>query len=149
MEPKTNRLKVLFLELNLKLYAIDPSAKKFQNYYNPKINLIIDYFSKKKIIAKIKKNIKFSLITSFAMFYDIEDPNKFCSEINYLLEKDGKWILELSYFPLLLENLTYDQICHEHIAYYTLNTFKNIANKNNLKILDFRRFEKKVLPKYF
>ena len=71
------------------------------------------------------------------MFYDIEDPNKFCREINYLLEKDGKWILEISYFPLLLENLTYDQICHEHIAYYTLSTFKKIANQNNLKILDF------------
>lgn len=122
---------------NLKLYGIDPSAKKFQNYYNSKINLIIDYFNKKKILDKINENIKFSLITSFAMFYDIEDPNKFCREINYLLEKDGKWILEISYFPLLLENLTYDQICHEHITYYTLSTFKKIANKNNLKILDF------------
>ena len=130
-------LNFLSKDSNLKLYGIDPSAKKFQKYYNPKINLIIDYFNKKKITGKINKNIKFSLITSFAMFYDIEDPNKFCREINYFLEKDGKWILELSYFPLLLENLTYDQICHEHITYYTLNTFKKIANKNNIKILDF------------
>ena len=130
-------LNFLSKDSNLKLYGIDPSARKFQKYYNPKINLIIDYFNKKKITGKINKNIKFSLITSFAMFYDIEDPNKFCREINYFLEKDGKWILELSYFPLLLENLTYDQICHEHITYYTLSTFKKIANKNNIKILDF------------
>jgi len=122
---------------NLNLYGIDPSAKKFKKFYNSKINLIVDYFNKNKILNKINKKIKFTLITSFAMFYDIEDPNKFCNEINYLLEKNGKWILELSYFPLLLENLTYDQICHEHVAYYTLNTFKKIVEKNNLKILDF------------
>jgi NDP-4-keto-2,6-dideoxyhexose 3-C-methyltransferase len=38
---------------------------------------------------------------------------------------------------MLLQNLTYDQICHEHVTYYTLEVFKNIATKNGLKILDF------------
>ena len=70
------------------------------------------------------------------MFYDIADPNLFCRDINKILDKNGLWVLELSYFPLLLKNLTYDQICHEHITYYTLTTFKNIIAKNNLKIID-------------
>ncbi len=120
------------------LYGIDPSSLKFKKYYNKKINLITDYFSKKKIEENLNdKKKKFDLITSFAMFYDIEDPNRFCKDIKNLLSKDGKWILELSYFPLLLKNLTYDQICHEHVTYYTLSTFEKIANKNNLRILDF------------
>jgi NDP-4-keto-2,6-dideoxyhexose 3-C-methyltransferase len=37
---------------------------------------------------------------------------------------------------LLLKNLTYDQINHEHVTYYTLTTLKNILNNNGLKILD-------------
>ena len=36
----------------------------------------------------------------------------------------------------MLKNLTYDQICHEHVAYYSLNTFKKIAEKNKLKVID-------------
>jgi len=120
------------------LYGIDPSSEKFKKYYNKKINLITNYFSKKKIEGFIKnKNKKFDLITSYAMFYDIEDPNSFCRDINDLLTKKGMWILEMSYFPLLLKNLTYDQICHEHVTYYTLTTFEKIIKKNNLKILDF------------
>ena len=120
------------------LYGIDPSSKKFKNYYNKKINLITSYFSKKKIeeFTNDKKK-KFDLITSYAMFYDIENPNSFCRDINNLLKKKGIWILEMSYFPLLLKNLTYDQICHEHVTYYTLATFEKIIKKNNLKILDF------------
>ena len=120
------------------LYGVDPSSEKFKKYYNKKINLITGYFSKKKIEEFTKdKNKKFDLITSYAMFYDIEDPNSFCRDINNLLTKKGIWILEMSYFPLLLKNLTYDQICHEHVTYYTLTTFEKIIKKNNLKILDF------------
>ena len=121
---------------NVSLYGIDPSAEKFKDYHSKKINLIVDYFEKKKIEKKFKK-ISFDIITCFAMFYDIEDPNSFCKDINKLLTKNGKWILEFSYFPLLLQNLTYDQICHEHITYYSLTTFENVIKKNGLKILDF------------
>lgn len=121
---------------NINLYGIDPSAEKFKQYHSKKINLIVDYFERDRIQKKFK-DISFDLITSFAMFYDIEDPNSFCKDINKLLNKNGKWILELSYFPLLLQNLTYDQICHEHVTYYTLTTFENIIKKNGLKILDF------------
>ena len=71
------------------------------------------------------------------MFYDIENPNKFCKDINKLLDYDGLWALEISYFPSLLKNLTYDQICHEHVTYYTLTTFNNLIKKHNLKIIDF------------
>ena len=120
-----------------KLYGIDPSSAKFRKYYDKNINLISDYFSKKKIEKHIyNKKIKFDLITSYAMFYDIEDPNSFCEDISNLLNKNGVWILEMSYFPLLLKNLTYDQICHEHVTYYTLTSFEKIITKYNLKIVD-------------
>jgi len=120
------------------LFGIDPSGKKFRKFYNKKIKLIPDFFTKNNFDKNVKKknNIKFSLITSFAMFYDIDDPNSFCSDIYKMLDVNGIWILELSYFPLLLKNLTYDQICHEHVAYYTLSTFNNIIKKNKLKIID-------------
>lgn len=117
------------------LYGIDPSAEKFKHNYKTNIKLIIDFFFKEKILQYDKK-IKFDLITSFAMFYDVKNPNLFCKDINHLLSKNGIWMLELSYLPLMLKNLTYDQICHEHIAYYSLTTFKNLIEKHNLKIID-------------
>ena len=120
------------------LFGIDPSASAFIENYNKKINVIIDFFNKKNVCKHfIDKEIKFSLITSYAMFYDIEEPNEFCSSIEKILNKDGIWILEFSYFPLLLKNLTYDQICHEHCVYYSLSTFNKIISNNNLKIIDF------------
>ena len=120
----------------INLIGMDPSANAFSGSYNKKIKVVVDFF-KNQSVRKYLKDTKFSVITSFAMFYDVEDPNEFCKNISKVLEKNGIWILEFSYFPLLLKNLTYDQICHEHVTYYTLNTFNKILNRNNLKIIDF------------
>ncbi len=130
-----------FLKLlgkNYNLYGIDPSAKKFKRDYKG-IKLITNFFSKKNISKNIKnKDIKFDLISSFAIFYDVEDPNKFCKDIELLLADNGIWICEFSYLPLMLKNLTFDQICHEHIMYYTFTVFEEILLKNNLKVLDIK-----------
>ena len=121
---------------NKYLFGIDPSAVKFKQYYNKNTQIIYNLFSQKNVEKFAKKKINFDLISSFAMFYDVNDPNLFCHDINNLLSKNGVWILELSYFPLLLKNLSYDQICHEHVTYYTLTIFKKIIEKNGLKIID-------------
>ena len=70
------------------------------------------------------------------MFYDIEDPNSFCKDIYDLLNEEGIWVVEFSYLPLLFKNLTYDQICHEHVTYYSLTTFSKILKNNNMKVID-------------
>jgi NDP-4-keto-2,6-dideoxyhexose 3-C-methyltransferase len=120
------------------LYGVDPSGVKYKHFYRKDITLIPNFFSVENL-AKFflkKKKIKFDLITSFAIFYDVSDPNKFCNDVYQSLKDNGIWMLEFSYFPLVLKNLTYDQICHEHITYYTLEVFKKIIEKNNLKIID-------------
>lgn len=130
-----------FLKLlgkNYNLYGIDPSAKKFKKNYKG-MKLITNFFSKKNISKNLKnKDIKFDLISSFAIFYDVEDPNKFCKDIELLLDDNGIWICEFSYLPLMLKNLTFDQICHEHIMYYTFTVFEEIVINNNLKVIDIK-----------
>ena len=122
------------------LIGIDPSSEKFKQYYHKKISVFSDFFPStdlnKFIKNKIDAKVKFKLISSFAMFYDIEKPDIFCKEIYNLLDKEGIWISEFSYFPLLLKNLTYDQICHEHVTYYSLSTFKSVVEKQKFKIID-------------
>ena len=124
---------------NVKLFGMDPSSEKFLNNYKKNITVITDFFSKKKLLEKISKEQtleKFNIITSFAMFYDIQDPNSFCKDIYDLLNNDGIWVVEFSYLPLLFKNLTYDQICHEHVTYYSLTTFSKILNQNGMKVID-------------
>ena len=124
-----------FYGKNIFKVGIDPSGDRFlKSYKRNNAQLINDFFSYEKIANQYPNN-KFDIITSYAMFYDIEDPLKFCKDINKLLSYNGLWNLELSYLPLLIQNMTYDQICHEHLTYYDLTMLKKIFSAAKLKIL--------------
>jgi len=114
-----------------KLYGCDPTIKKFSKYYRKDIKQIPNFFSKKILGDK-----KFNLITSISMFYDLPDPLNFAKEIFSSLKENGVWHIELSYMPMMLKNLSYDTICHEHLEYYSLKSLKFLLDKANLKIID-------------
>lgn len=114
--------------------GFDPSALKFQSNYDSNSKLIIDFFNSKKFFKNSEKKAK--IITSYAMFYDLEDPVKFSKEIYEVLDDDGIWNMEQSYLPSMLEKNSFDTICHEHLEYYSFKQIKDICKKARLKIID-------------
>lgn len=120
--------------LNLIKIGIDPTGRKFEKYYPENVLLIPDFFSS-QAFESVSKN-KASIVTSLAMFYDLESPVQFAQEIESILCDDGVWHFEQSYLPLMLKANSYDTICHEHLEYYSLSTIKYILNKAKLKLID-------------
>ena len=123
-----------FFSKKLNLIGVDPTIKKFSKFYRKDIHKISNFFSYNVLKGKIKKKAK--LITSIAMFYDLDDPIKFAKDVYSLLDDNGIWHLELSYMPSMLKNISYDTICHEHLEYYSLTSIKYILDKANFKIID-------------
>ena len=114
--------------------GIDPTISNFSKYYPKEIIKIKNFFDYDILKNKITQKAK--IITSIAMFYDLEDPNKFVSDIYKTLDDKGIWHFEQSYMPLMLSLNSYDTICHEHLEYYSLTVVKKLLENNNLKILD-------------
>lgn len=115
--------------------GMDPSSRKFASHFQPGVQVVYDFFSEKGVRSMIG-NKQCRIITSIAMFYDLDDPIDFMHQIHALLAPDGVWALELSYLPLLCTQLTYDQICHEHLTYLSLSHMDWMMKKTGLKILD-------------
>jgi hypothetical protein len=117
------------------LVGIDPTGIKFSSYYPSTVKLIPDFFTA-TILKKNFPNQKAKVITSFSMFYDLEDPVQFARDIEDSLDEDGIWIFEQSYFPFMLKTNSFDTICHEHLEFYSLKQINWIADKVGLKIID-------------
>ena len=113
----------------------DPSSRKFASHFQAGIRVVYDFFSEKHVRSMIGE-LQCRIITSIAMFYDLDDPLDFMRQIRALLAPDGVWALELSYLPLLCTQLTYDQICHEHVTYFDLSHMDWMMKKTGMKILD-------------
>jgi C-methyltransferase C-terminal domain/Putative zinc binding domain/Methyltransferase domain len=118
----------------LKRIGIDPTGKKFAKFYPDEIKLVPDFFSATAYRSVTDKPAK--VITSIAMFYDLENPIQFTREIESVLADDGIWHFEQSYMPSMLRLNSYDTICHEHLEYYSLGVVKEILKASGLKIVD-------------
>lgn len=119
----------------LTLVGIDPLGERMRKYYPPHIHLVSDFFSK-EIIEKSFGHQKAKIITSIAMFYDLESPLSFMQQVCDLLADDGVWVFEQSYMPTMLAMNSYDTVCHEHLEYYCLKQIKWMLDRVRLKILD-------------
>jgi C-methyltransferase C-terminal domain/Putative zinc binding domain/Methyltransferase domain len=119
----------------LRLGGIDPSAQKFKHFYPGNIGLITDFFSK-SAFTELFGVSKAKIVTSIAMFYDLEDPIAFMRSVAEVLSDDGVWHFEQSYMPSMLETNSYDTVCQEHLEYYGLAQIMWMADRANLKIID-------------
>lgn len=115
-------------------YGVDPSDVA-QEAAGENLQVVQDIFPSKRLTEVISGR-KIDIITSIAMFYDLENPVEFCRNIKKLLSENGIWTFEMSYMPRMLELNSYDTICHEHLEYYSLAAIEKI-----IKIAGLRLFE--------
>lgn len=119
----------------LNLIGIDPTGEKFKKFYPDGIRCIPDFFSK-AVFRKAFPRGDARIVTSIAMFYDLESPKAFVEDIASILSKEGIWHFEQSYLPSMLRMNTYDTVCHEHLEYYSLSIVKRLLEGCDLKIID-------------
>ncbi len=116
--------------------GIDPCDDSFYKEASQYGTIVQDYFSYDAYQKTGYGDQKAKVITTIAMFYDLDDPNPFIEDITKILDDNGIWVIQLSYTPLMLQQLAFDNICHEHIYYHSLNSIKNLITPHNLKIVD-------------
>ena len=114
--------------------GIDPTGRKFAEYYPPAITLVPEFFSAPAYRSVESKKAR--IVTSIAMFYDLEAPIAFARQIESILADDGVWHFEQSYMPSMLRMNSYDTVCHEHLEYYSLGVVKTILERAGLRLID-------------
>lgn len=113
-------------------YGIDPSdvAQEVKG----DIKVIQDIFPSEELNRELKGE-QFDIITSIAMFYDLESPVEFVKNVKNSLSAEGIWLFEMSYMPTMLKMNSYDTICHEHLEYYSLAVIENILKRADMKMI--------------
>jgi hypothetical protein len=118
-----------------RLVGFDPTGNKFRRFYTDVIELIPDFFSDDEFLRRCNGK-KASVVTSFAMFYDLENPLGFMHQVHNILADNGVWVFEQSYMPAMLATNSYDTVCHEHLEYYALAQILWMAKRVGLRIVD-------------
>lgn len=119
----------------LTLIGIDPTAKKFAQYYPPHVKVAAEFFDA-SVFQRLAGGKKARIVTSIAMFYDLPAPMDFVQGVADSLADDGIWHFEQSYLSMMLETNSYDTVCHEHLEYYGLRQIQWMTSRAGLRITD-------------
>lgn len=95
-------------------------------------HFINDYFTADKYPLKKKAKI----VTSIAMFYDLEDPNAFIKDVKKILADNGIWVIQLTDLLSMMKINAFDNIVHEHLEYYSLEVLSELMRMNDMHVFD-------------
>jgi SAM-dependent methyltransferase len=99
--------------------------------------VVQDFFDADTFLADHDlQSLRPKIVTSIAMFYDLEEPQKFVADIKRIMHPDGLWVVQMSYLPLMLKTNDFGNICHEHLEYYSLRSFEYLLNLHNFALVD-------------
>jgi NDP-4-keto-2,6-dideoxyhexose 3-C-methyltransferase len=97
-------------------------------------DVIRDFYSHERF-AERHPDRRAKVVTSIAMFYDLEDPRAFVADVAGALAPDGVWVMELHYLPSMLEMNSFDAIVHEHLEYYSLAVIERLIAEAGLQVV--------------
>jgi NDP-4-keto-2,6-dideoxyhexose 3-C-methyltransferase len=121
---------------NMIKLGIDPADDSYLEESSKVAEVVQDFFSKDAYDSLGYSDKKAKVITCIAMFYDLNDPRPFIRDAHEILADDGVFVLQMSYTPLMLKQLAFDNICHEHVYYYDLRSIKKLFESEGFVLRD-------------
>lgn len=118
---------------NVAQYA--PNALK--PFGGDKYKVFFDFFSKEPF-KRIFGDQRAKVITAISMFYDLDNPNAFLKDVKEVLDPNGVFVVQQNYAAEMLRQHAFDNICHEHLTYFTLSSMSPLLERNGLEVFDIQ-----------
>ena len=120
---------------DLQLIGFEPARSILPYATEGATRVVNDYFSQEGVVT-LQLSGRIRAITAIAMFYDLEDPNKFVADMKNCLAEDGLIVIQQAYLPVMLTDNIFDNICHEHLEYYSLLSIEALLERHGLEVVD-------------
>lgn len=112
-------------------------AKNLIQYAQKGVDVVVnDFFNAAAWRASMPDGIKADIVTSIAMFYDLDDPNEFVRDVAEVMADDGVWVIQMADLKSMLDRNMWDNVCHEHLEYYSLIALENLLSKHGFYVAD-------------
>lgn len=78
----------------------------------------------------------FDVVNAAGVFFHLEDLHPVTEGIREVLAPDGVFVVQFLYMKRIVENGAFDQIYHEHLLYYNLQTINVLLEQHGLALFD-------------
>jgi 2-polyprenyl-3-methyl-5-hydroxy-6-metoxy-1,4-benzoquinol methylase len=94
----------------------------------------LNEFFNREVVRRLGR--KFHAINAAGVFFHLEELHSVTDGIREALRDDGVFVVQFLYMKRIVDNLAFDQIYHEHLLYYNLQTIEGLLNRHGLALFD-------------
>jgi len=120
--------------------GVDPATNVVKNINSDDVVIYNDCFNKEVSNKIINIYGKVDAVFSFYSFAHIDDMEEVMLSVDNILKEDGIFIFELYYLGTLIDEMQYDNIYHEHMSYYSIESLQIFLKKFGMEIYDIKHF---------
>jgi NDP-4-keto-2,6-dideoxyhexose 3-C-methyltransferase len=97
--------------------------------------VIADYFRPDALPPTFTANV----VTCSSVFYDLDDPGAFVEDVKAVMAPRGVWVIQQNYLGAMIANLSLDNVCHEHITYWSLAALTRLMRRHGMAVVEASR----------
>ncbi len=125
-----------FKDLNMSILGIDPATNIAKLANDAGIPTLNEFFTDQYADTVLETYGKFDLITANNVLAHIPDINGFVKGVSKLLNDNGIFSFEVSYFMDVVDYNLFDTCYHEHYYYHHLKPLYSFFLKHGLRLFD-------------
>ncbi|MBW2977068.1 class I SAM-dependent methyltransferase [Candidatus Woesearchaeota archaeon] len=130
-----------FQKMNVQTIGVEPATNVAKIAEQNGVETINDYFNNTVVNKIVREKGHADVITANNVFAHINDIDDVINNIKVLLKKDGIFVIEVQYFMDMIEKMTFDNIYHEHLSYFTLTSLSYFFEKRGMGIFDAKKID--------
>ena len=117
--------------------GFDPAQNLVQYSRRVADKVVVGFFEAEAFLSDLDlARRRPKIVTSIAMFYDVDAPNALVADVQKVMHPDGVWVVQMSYLPLMLKTNEIGNVCHEHLEYYSLQAFEYLLRRHGMEVVD-------------
>jgi SAM-dependent methyltransferase len=126
---------VPFKNKGINVIGIDPAENIVKLCREKGIDTIHSFFNSDAVDYIITKSGKVDIVTASNVFAHSHEIKDIVKNVFKLLKQDGVFIIEVQYLKDTIKDLTFDNIYHEHVSYWSVTSLNNFFNSFGLSIV--------------
>jgi SAM-dependent methyltransferase len=125
-----------YQKFGINVLGVEP-AKNLSRLSNKNgVETINTYFDRETVQEILNTKGKCDLVTASNVFAHSDKLKEITNDAFDLLKDDGSFIVEVQYLLNTINDLTFDNIYHEHVNYWSFTSIFNFFNKLNFFVYD-------------
>ena len=128
-----------FRESGMKVIGIDPAGDIAEKASENGIQTIADFFGYDLAVELRNKYGAAKYITSHNACAHIDNLLDVFKGVEFWLDQNGVFVLEVGYFVDVFSNTWFDTIYHEHLDYHTVAPFEKLFARAGMELISVQR----------